>query len=76
MLFCCVSRLIPSVMSLSKEKWAHVSSTTSVNSDPGDSDLVVFAKRCLRNANEDVDNVFLDLADLERQVAVKMLELE
>ena len=63
-------------MSLSKEEWGHVSSTTSVNSDPGDSDLVVFAKRCLRNANADVDNVFLDLADLERQVAVKMLELE
>ena len=63
-------------MSLSKEKWAHVSSTTSVNSDPGDSALVAYAKLCIRDADAAVDNVFLDLADLERQVAVKMTELD
>ena len=76
MSFHCVSRLIPSVMSLSKEQWAHVSSTTSVNSDPGDSALVAYAKLYIRDADAAVDNVFLDLADLERQVAVKMTELD
>ena len=60
-------------MSLSKEEWGHVSSTTSIGSDPGDSDLVVFAKSCLRDANEAVDNIFIELAGLERLTEVKMI---
>ena len=62
-------------MSLSKE-WGQVSSTTSIGSDPGDSDLVVFAKSCLRDANEAVDNIFIELAGLERLTEVKMIELD
>ena len=70
-------------MSLSKE-WDQVSSTSSGSpvvlpangSDLDDSDLGRFARKYLRDATDKVDSLFAELAGLERQQALKLIELE